>query len=1136
MSAGAPRRAIPEETLRKQAVASYPGHSVWVSAHAGSGKTHVLSQRVIRLLLRGADPARILCLTYTRAAAANMSKRVFEDLARWTELSDADLSERIARMEGAAPKASDLERARTLFALALETPGGLKVQTIHAFCESILHQFPLEANIAAHFQMLDTRMEAALVAEARRDMISGVAGGGDKKLSEAFATVLDRAGEFGLDALLGEIVAKRDRLRAFIDAADDGSRQFVSLFDEMGVDPAVSEEEIAGQVWPLPGFPPDIFDRFVAIAQQENAANVNKWILPAAIAGFNESDAVARLRLLARGFLNGNGGAYATERTFGKIAKFMPDVVERYLDATRALISAIERIATLRMVADTRAALVVADFLIARYEVLKASRGFLDFNDLITRTGRLLGRVDAGAWVQYKLDQGIDHILIDEAQDTSPEQWAVVHALSGEFFAGAGARGEINRTVFAVGDEKQSIYSFQGASPGAFSDNRIRFSVSARNAGKPFETVELKQSFRSTSDVLRAVDCIFDNDATRQGVAADRFTHDTIRTGDPGYVELWPYVGAETAGDPSDWREGVSHTDAPTVVVAEHVARTIKSWLDAEEVLEGTKKRLRPGDIMVLVRSRDRFVHALSRSLKELQIDVAGADRLLLASHIAIKDLMSLGRVLLLPEDDLSLAALLKSPLVGLGEEALFQLAAHRGKGVSLFSRLREAAQDDPLLTEIVAKLDDWASEAAFRPPFEFFARVLGRDGGRKRFIARLGHEAGEILDEFLSFCLAEEAVGMPGLEDLLTTLETAGPEVKREMDQGRNEVRILTVHASKGLEAPVVFLVDAGGPPDSDAHMPRLIPFKPKSDLLHGVEAYLWRSSKDVANQSSRAIERDIKKRADEEYRRLLYVGLTRARDRLVLCGYYNIREPRETNWLSICQAALGAAGTVETLPHPAGTGAEVLRFRVTPPRTQASPDVLETKAQEPPKTPQELITPLPPQQHLPRPLTPSGAALLIDGGDQPATTRHSPVLENGVGDASALERGKLVHKLLQMLPQIPLAEREAAAVRYLERAASDWTPRMRGEALASVSRLLSDPQFAPVFAAGSAAEVAIVGTLDVKGRPRIVSGVIDRMAVAPDRVLIVDFKTNRPPPKSLAEVPQAYILQLALYAEKVA
>ncbi|MDP3899390.1 MAG: double-strand break repair helicase AddA, partial [Mesorhizobium sp.] len=785
-------RIIPDDTLRGQALASDPKNSVWVSANAGSGKTHVLAQRVIRLLLDGTEPSKILCLTYTKAAAANMSNRVFGQLGGWTALSDAELAAEIGRIEGVAPDAPRLRRARQLFARALETPGGLKIQTIHAFCEAILHQFPLEANIAGHFEMLDGQMESALVAEARRDMLSGIAAGGDAALAAAFEMVLSIGGESGLDALLSEIVAKRDGLRGFIDELGGGDAQ--TLFEEFGFAGDASEADVCLEAWPLPGFPPDYFASFAAKAEETDARTVINNILPSARLAYTEPDAVLRFTHLRAAFLKTDGEPYAASSFKKALVNALPDLMERYTEAAAAIVAASDRVALLRMLQATRAALVIADLLIARYERLKAARGFLDFNDLIMRTVRLLARADVGPWVQYKLDRGIDHILVDEAQDTSPDQWDVVKRLAAEFFAGLGARDNVSRTIFAVGDEKQSIYSFQGADPDSFATNGFAFQAQVRDASGRFERIRLQHSFRSTEDVLGAVDRVFAAAESRKGLTRDEepIWHPTIRGSEPGYVEVWPLIEPAAVEEPDDWRDAIDHASAPAVVLAEQVATTIRRWIDSGDVIEGRvedgrARRLGPGDVLVLVRKRDRFVHALSRALKNRDVAVAGADRVSLPGHIAVKDLIALGRVALQPGDDLSLAALLRSPVFGIGEDMLFELAWNRGR-TPLLSVLRGRAATDAGLAAIVQKLDQWRTEAAFKPVFEFYAAILGRDGIRTRMIARLGPAAGEILDEFLNFCLAAERTGLPGLESFLATLESAGPDIKREMDQTRDE------------------------------------------------------------------------------------------------------------------------------------------------------------------------------------------------------------------------------------------------------------------------------------------------------------------------------------------------------------
>lgn len=1124
------RYPIPGDTVDSQKRASDPTLSAWVSANAGSGKTHVLSQRVVRLLLSGTDPAKILCLTYTRAAAANMASRVFSILSEWTALPDEELSGRIADLEGRNPTPEMLRRARRLFAEALETPGGLKIQTIHAFCEAVLHQFPLEANIAANFEMLDPQMERALFAATRRDMISGAMAKESPELAEAFATVLDQAGELGLDELLAEVVARRDELRTFIGRIGGAGDGFRPLFAEFGFAPGESAESIAAGAWPLPGFEPGFLAELEEICRRHGAARAQDCFVSKAAHAFSETDPLRRLDGCRVAFLKSSGEPYQPGWLFGKaVLAELPDLADRYSAAAQAVLAATDRLALLRMLEGTTAALTIADWLIARYEQVKRGRGFLDFNDLIVRTVNLLARADAGAWVRYKLDQGIDHILIDEAQDTSPEQWEVVRRLAEEFFVGESARDGVTRTIFAVGDEKQSIYSFQGAAPDSFHESRQLFASRVRAGNATFADLKLTWSFRSTSDVLKGVDRVFADEAMRRGIShdPDPLDHKAIRFDAPGYVEVWPSLGASAVETPEDWTLPINHASAPSVRLAEQIATTIRGWLATGEMLEGKRRPLKAGDVVVLVRKRDRFVHALLRSLKEKGIPVAGADRLRLPAHIAVKDLAALGRFLIQPEDDLSLAAVLRSPIFDVSEEKLFALAAERPPGMSLAASLRRHAESDPALSEILEQLDAWSNQAAFRPVFEFYADLLGRDGVRRKMIARLGPEAGEILDEFLNFCLAEERTGLPGLGSFLTTLDSAGPEIKREMDQSRDEVRVMTVHAAKGLEAPVVFLVDGGSAPFSDQHLPRLIPFEARSWRGRG---YLWRAASDTANKISREAAARMRELADDEYRRLLYVGMTRAEDRLIVCGYHGKRAQHPDAWHSRVCRALWDAPETEERPHPAG-GEPVRRFRVT----DLSPLALEaaSEATEPDfgRPPACLSKPLRQEEELPRPLSPSGAAALIDQAQEPVIDTRSPVLDAEMEPGFAIRRGLVLHKLLQTLPGMEVSARRPAAERYLARAAADWPAPERENALAQVEAILDAPRFAPLFAPGSRAEVAITGEIELRGKRRSVSGKVDRLAVGPDMVWIVDYKTNRVAPVSAADAPPAYVLQMALY-----
>lgn len=1126
------------QVVADQARASDPRASSWVSANAGSGKTHVLTQRVIRLLLEGNRPSAILCLTYTKAAAAEMANRVFALLAEWARLNDAELASRIEEIEGQPPTPGKLFLARQLFARALETPGGLKIQTIHAFCEAVLHQFPLEANVAGHFEILDDIAATALLSEARRSLLTAASLEEDAALAGAFRHVLEAGGEFGLENLLSALVAERETVRHFVAWAEAHGGVETALRRGFGLEPEENEETIAASAWPLPSLSGAALEEYCAAAEAQ--AGKKALILASGLRRVGKLQTPQeRWALLTDLFLTQKGEPkrLASGAAPNAVAAVMPDAADRIEAATAHIWDCADRLARYRVLESTMAALTLARRLDHDYERLKRDRGRLDFDDLVSRTAALLKRDGAGPWVHYKLDQGIDHILVDEAQDTSPNQWTVIRALADDFFAGEGARRK-RRTLFVVGDEKQSIYSFQGARPERFDAERRSVERRVTGAGEQFEPVRLTVSFRSTADVLGAVDRVFDNPENRRGLGEDdAIVHQTARLRHPGQVDVWDMIRKEPAVESEDWTAPFDALveSAPPARLARRVAATLNDWIGREAIVDKDGVRpIRPGDVLVLVRKRDAFVTALTRELKlRTDIPVAGADRLKLADHIAVKDLAALGRVMLLPEDDLSLAAVLKSPLFALNEDELYRLAAERRDHEGVFEHLSRLAEsgEEPWssihreLTRLLALVDRV-------PVFEFYARLLAEAGGRRRFLARLGSEAGDVLDEFISFALEhEKATGLPGLQAFLATLETDSPEIKREMEKGRNEVRIMTVHASKGLEAPVVFLVDSGGDAIHASHIPALRTMPLDHAFGPVPPAVIWVPGADCENSVTREIKARLKRAAEEEYRRLLYVGMTRAADRLVVCGYQNAENPSYSYWQQMVRDALCEPEAAEAWTYTAG-GEEWkgLRFRVTPRGDDSLPAASAPAATGSAGIPEALDRPLRGPKRLPRPLAPSGASVIIDGGE-PEPSVGSPLFPSGPAKEGAMERGRIVHRLLQVLPGLASEEREEAALRYIDRAARDWTPAEAGEVLRSVFAILDDPGFAPVFAPGSEAEVSIMGTLTLAGREHAVSGRIDRLAIAGDRVLIVDYKTNRPPIRDLSGVPAAYKAQLAIY-----
>ncbi len=1119
---------VPSETIDRQRRASAPDGSAWVSANAGSGKTWVLARRVIRLLLGGTAPSRILCLTFTKAAAATMSNRVFAELGRWTLLDDADLRRQIVEIEGGRPEAvspARLGRARRLFAEAIETPGGLKIQTIHAFCERILQQFPLEAGLAGRFEILDEVGERELVTAARdAELVALAAAEETSPDAGTFADLLGIAGEAALGSAIAAVVAARDDLRDAIRAFGSIDGVIDAVRRALGVAEGETDARLVAEMLVSSDFPPTVAAGLTADLEASSKSTDREQAKRLRLAG-SPADPMERLAAWWAVFFTGGGTPRANVVT-KDIRTAHPDLVDRIGRETARLRSLADARAGLAAHLRTARLLAVADRIVGRYEAAKHRRGALDFADLVGRTADLLAHADAAAWVQYKLDRGIDHVLVDEAQDTNPRQWAIVHGLTGEFFAGESARPSL-RTVFAVGDEKQSIYSFQGAEPARFAENRRRFARLAAGVDHPFADVQLNLSFRSTGDVLAAVDRVFADPALRARLLSDPTdygAHAAARAGAPGLVEIWPEIAAVKEPEPEDWDAPLDRPTAasPILRLAGRIADEIARLLGPDVRLEGTGERIRPRDVIVLVRKRGPFVDAVNRVLKERGLPVAGHDRMRLSDHIAVADLCALGRALSLPDDDLSLAAALKSPLFGCDDDDLVDLAtrpeADRG---GLAAALRAAATVSDRWAAIARRLDGWREAAGRLPPFEFFVRVLSADGGRRRFAARLGSEVEDVLDEFLALAAAHDRGPAPSLVRFLAGLDEDTPEIKRELDGTRDEIRVMTVHGAKGLEAAVVFLVDPGSAPTHPSHDPVLVRLAVPDAPPETPPVPVWsRGSLDPGVvEAARGRARTA---AGDEYLRLLYVAMTRAADRLYLCCHCGADGPADDGWYRLVANAL----LPDAEPVVDATGVVVAhRWRAGPPTPRPPVDAPEAAAAAEPDLP-AWIDRAPPISPPAQRLRPSAGL----GGPTGIATTRTPA-DVAAAEARRLDRlrGILAHRLLERLPDLPADDRAAAARRFLARRGAELPADLRERLADEVAAVLADPGFAAVFGPGSRAEVPIVGRLTgADGTPIEVSGRIDRLVIGPEEILVVDFKTDPEPPPAPTG---GQVAQLAVY-----
>jgi len=1134
---------IDARTSEQVALASSPGNSAWVSANAGSGKTFVLTRRVVRLLLDGSDPSRLLCLTFTKAAAGEMSNRVFETLGQWAVVPDDELRRLLTDVEGKLPTASQMTRARTLFARALETPGGLKIQTIHAFCEALLHQFPLEANVPGSFDVMDDAQQRQLMEEARREVIIAAQRAPECDVGNAFAELLDTASDAAIEKVLNEIVSKRDTISGWLEQGGGPEDVMNAAKTRFRFSPDDTVETLEAQTVQASSVSDSQWRELKDAAA--NAGQKTATDLASAIDAMLEARDADRLSFLQSILLTKAGAA----RSFDKypsnpVEDAMPGVRAMLAQEAERVIETLQRLATFRLIEKTKPLLIFAQAMLDRYRLAKRQRGLLDFDDLVARTADLLSTSDARAWVLYKLDLGIDHILLDEAQDTSPRQWQVIAELVEEFFAGKGAR-DARRTVFAVGDEKQSIYSFQGAEPALFAQHRERFASKAEGAGQALEDARLALSFRSTPDVLAAVDKVFADPSNAQGLTfgSKYQLHTAVRKNDPGTVEVWPFEMARPHEEPESWSAppdmiGVPHQ---AVRLADRIADDITQQVNGGRH-EASGKLIGAGDIIVLVRARDLFVTALTRSLKDRSVAVAGADRLAITDHIAVLDLMALGQVMLTPEDDLSLAAVLKSPLFGMSEEMLLRLARYRidrEHEQSLFEAL-EGLSGETEFGCAFEKLTEWRKRADAMPVYEFYAQLLGADGGRQQFYQRLGPEAEDVLDAFLDTALAHERAGLPGLQAFLEDLANEQPQIKRELDGTADEVRVMTVHAAKGLEAEIVYLVDKGSAAFQGAHAPALFQWGEEE----GERGWLWvPSSAEHGDATAQLLETE-KRKGEEEYRRLLYVAMTRAKDRLIVCGYCGQANKdgdppvKDPNWHRMVAGALEDEWIA--LDNGGGTVRHVWKSAESPKaRLEHHADEAKEDVTAPEKLPDYIRQHLPTERALPRPLNPSGAQALIE--ESLAEAQIAPSLLEGTGEegfgAIARRRGTAVHLLLQVLPDIAEDERRDRALDWLAKALPEFSQSALEGLVESVERVMKDPALAEVFdPVISRAEVPVMGRIDLASGPRPVSGTIDRMAVLADRVVLVDFKTSAAVPDGVEDAPKDYVTQMALYRSLVA
>ena len=1140
-----------------QNLASHPQYSAWVSASAGTGKTKVLTDRVLRLLLprekgqEGTPARRLVCLTFTKAAANEMAVRITKTLGFWSVMEDGLLQGALERLLGYVPSQIHIEASRRLFAEVVDSSGGLPIMTIHAFCQSVLGRFPLEAGVPTDFRVIDEGQARELMRRAIAQMIKDAQDPerSGSLLSEAF---YDLSVVLSLESLSMQIVQmskEKSQISELLQKYHNAEGLYAVICNFYGIAPGLTEEKL------VKAFSEDgQFDR-KGLKEAAELLVADKGLKAKEKGGFILDWLGANLKGRGEKFLQYRRSFLTTKDTIYKAAfppagidkKFphVSNVLHKEADRVLKLADAIKCVKSAKMTKDI---FIVAQDVLKNYEHIKQKQGCLDYDDLIDRTMRLLTgctdafeklnsekRTQALPWVLYKLDQGIDHILIDEAQDTNPEQWRIIETLSDDFFSGLGAREDLARTYFTVGDIKQSIYGFQRAAPDEFKRMEAVFDQKIKRAGQVNNIVPLDISFRSTESILRVVDHVFADKKSRAALGETNIQHRAYRKGQEGLVELWPVFETikPEKGDPWKPAGHVKVHNSGAEDMARFIAQKVKNWTAGNEILKGRERAIEPKDIMILVRSRTGIVEHLIRALKAQGVPVSGADRMIVSDQLAVQDLISLARFCLLPDDDLTLAEVLKSPLIGCSEDELFALSYNRQGTLWQelcqpdWSRLKELAGDVTLpdkdgLNDVRFYLLQMIGRVRTLNSYEFFSRILSEAcpadsySGMRAMCKRLGEEVFDPIDELLTMALDFTYEHADHVQKFLDEQERIRKEIKRETEDADNKVRIMTIHGSKGLQSPIVILPDTMQKRRQQNRDNLLWPAKTGLDVpLYSVNV----NSMPQAYVSYRD-ERSFAE--EEEEQRLLYVAMTRAADRLYVTGYTGVAKEQHEGWYNQIETAMRSDKAVKLLDTPEG---EVLCIENS---QSAEPDKTEGKVEKTGTVPEVAswvferpkAEPIPP-----KPLVPSRPSR-----DEETQDRALSPLKGAQN--KRFVRGNITHKLLEFLPDYAQQKHQEMAEYFVNKNAADLSKSVRKSIVEEVCAILANSEYKDFFAKGSLAEVPVIALMPDN---KVISGQIDRLVIGKEDIWIVDYKTNRSSPREEEGVPQIYLDQLKAYRDVV-
>jgi len=877
-----------EKTIKLQREASNPRVSAWVFASAGSGKTKVLTDRVLRLLLDGARPNKILCLTFTKTAAAEMQERINARLASWVILDEKELINEIANLTGATVSENDLKKARILFAKILDADSQIKVQTIHAFCQNLVKIFPFEIGVRPNFEVMDGNMEKLLLQKAKKAVFLDSAH--DELLRNSINKINARLSEDSFDELVTKILSQKENL-LFLKEKFLGIDNIISeIYKNFDVNSSENEG--------------DIFNNFIAKIDCNKIINIANDLQSSqlktnqktafAIKNFLQNKKIENFTIYKNAF-------FTKEQVARKLGSVVTKEYSHYFSAIEEqqilIADFLDKLNSCKIVEATSLLLLFIDKILSKYAELKNAESFLDYNDLIIRTDKMLQSPDSSDWVKFRMDGFFDHILIDESQDTNNRQWSIIKALSEDFFSGYGAQSQ-NRTIFIIGDDKQSIYSFQGSEPNISQEIFDYYQKKLDGGSYKIHKIDLQNSFRSLEKILNAVNKVFANSNYMGSLEYQE--HSAIRQGE-GRVEIWPQIKnrKDEIAENFDWKINYSQDEkyAQKELMAEIIALKIKGWVQSKRELEGKNCAINYGDIMILLRNRaNGFDKILQKFLQQNSIPFGGAKKTNFADELLIQDLLSAAKFALLQDDDLNLACLLKSPIIGFSEDDLFKVSIIKNeKEISLYNALK---LEESGFEAIYKTLENLIENSRQYNCFDFFSNLLTQEL-RKKIAAEFGQEGLYLLDQFMIILANFYQNNSANLQKFLDFVEKLNPEISLNA-VGKNQVMITTIHSSKGLQAPIVII------PDCCFNFNQTLSAKENFFWMNFDDHKLpiWCPKKSDENFLVESYKKQKIKEIKEESFRLFYVAMTRAENELYFGGFGN--SSSEESWYEIAKKSL--------------------------------------------------------------------------------------------------------------------------------------------------------------------------------------------------------------------------------------